>query len=70
MGPIQEASPDPQSAPTTAINTALVTFIILFSLGFCIGWAPLSYLISAEVPSQTLRDKTTRMGFAVGIVMQ
>jgi hypothetical protein len=48
----------------------LVTFFILFSLGFCLGWAPLSYLVSAEVPSQQLRDKTTPMGFAVGIVIQ
>ena len=62
----QTDSPD----ASTAWNNALVAFIILFGLAFCIGWAPLSYLISSETPSQMLRDKTTRMGFATGIATQ
>ena len=52
------------------VNAALVAFIILFAQAYTFGWAPLSYLISAETPSQELRDKTARMGFAIGIVTQ
>lgn len=55
---------------SASIQIALITFIILFSQSFCIGWAPLSYLVSAEIPSQLLRDHTTRIGFTIGIITQ
>lgn len=50
-------------------DRAMLAFIILFAVAYCIGFAPLSYVISAETPSQALRDMTTRLGFIVAIAI-
>lgn len=51
-------------------NKVLLAFLFLFAIGYCIGWGPLSYVVSAETPSQALRDKTSRMGFVTAVVTQ
>ena len=55
---------------TEPMKIAIVTFITLYAFSFAVGWSPISYIISAEVPSQQLRDKTSQMGFIVGVFTQ
>ena len=52
------------------INSAIVAFVMLFSLVLGSFWAPLSYLISAEIPNLTLRDKTSQMGYVTTSLTQ
>lgn len=51
-------------------NKVLLAFLFMFAIGYCVGWGPLSYVVSAETPSQALRDKTSRMGFITAVVTQ
>ncbi|KAM5439731.1 hypothetical protein MferCBS31731_004141 [Microsporum ferrugineum] len=57
-------------APTHAMRSAIVALIAFFNISFCIGWAPLSHTVAAEVPSSRLRDMTFRTANAVNLIMQ
>lgn len=49
---------------TTAKKNGIVATMMINSFAYCISWAPLSYVISSEIPTPRLRDKT----YAVGIL--
>ncbi|EFQ99026.1 hypothetical protein MGYG_02038 [Nannizzia gypsea CBS 118893] len=55
---------------TQGMRSAIVALIAFFNISFCIGWAPLSHTIAAEVPSSRLRDMTFRTANAVNLIMQ
>jgi hypothetical protein len=56
--------------PSYGIRTGIVATMTLFSIGFCLGWAPLSHVVAAEIPTTGLRDLTYALGSVVNIVIQ
>jgi len=56
--------------PGMGINRAVTAMVTLFSAGFSIGWAPLSHVVAAEIPSSRLRDQTYALGSFFNIVVQ
>lgn len=55
---------------TTGVKGGIVATMVIFSAGFSSGWAPIAHSLSAELPSQPLRDMSYRTCSAVSIVMQ
>lgn len=56
--------------PSHGIRTGIVTMMTIFTVGFCLGWAPLSHVVAAEIPTTGLRDLTYALGSVVNIVIQ
>lgn len=63
MGGLGTASP-----PTYQINVAIVAMMVISLAGFTFGVAPVAYILSAELPSQRLRDITFRCGSLVNVL--
>ncbi|KAH7394268.1 putative sugar transporter [Phaeosphaeria sp. MPI-PUGE-AT-0046c] len=57
------------SVITPSLKIAIVAMLTLMSSGFSIGWAPLTYVVTTEIPALKLRDHTLRLGFFVNVVM-
>ncbi|KAF4448421.1 sugar transporter, partial [Fusarium albosuccineum] len=55
------------SAP---IRVGIVAMLTVFGFGFSVGWAPVSHILSAEIPPTRLRDMTYRTASAVNILVQ
>lgn len=51
-------------------KSGIVAVLTIFNVGFYVGWAPVSHIISAEVPTSRLRDMTYRLASAVNIFCQ
>ncbi|CDO92667.1 unnamed protein product [Kluyveromyces dobzhanskii CBS 2104] len=51
-------------AVTVAKKKGVVATMMIKNFSYCLSWAPLSYVISSEIPTPRLRDKT----YAVGIL--
>ncbi|KAK8112169.1 general substrate transporter [Apiospora kogelbergensis] len=58
------------SDPSFSIKMGIVIMVTIFGIGFQLGWAPLSHVIAAEVPTQRLRDKTYAVGSVFNIALQ
>ncbi|KAF4967299.1 hypothetical protein FSARC_5129 [Fusarium sarcochroum] len=57
-------------APSHSIRSGIVATVTLFGIGFSLGWAPLSHVVAAEVPTTGLRDLTYAVGAVFNIVIQ
>ena len=44
--------------------------IPIFGCGFSLGWAPLSHVVAAEIPTGRLRDQTYAFGAVFNVVIQ
>jgi MFS family permease len=55
-------------SPTVAEKTAIVAMLSVFSFGFAIGWAPLAYVVTTELPALHLRDQSQRVASLVNVV--
>ncbi|KAK4934884.1 hypothetical protein LTR10_023957 [Elasticomyces elasticus] len=56
--------------PVTAqYKIGIVSMLALMSAGFSVGWAPLTYVVTTDLPALRLRDYTLRVGFVVNVVM-
>lgn len=66
MGGLGASSSDPP-AP---FKVGIICMLTVFGFGFCAGWAPVSHILSAEIPSTRLRDMTYRTASAVNIIIQ
>lgn len=55
---------------TPAMQKGIISCITIFGFGFSIGWAPVSHILSAEIPTSRLRDMTYRTASAVNIFIQ
>lgn len=51
-----------------SMKNGVVAMMNVFGFAFSIGWAPLCYVISSEVPTLKLRDKTYRIGILFNIL--
>ena len=57
-------------APTLDVRKAITAMTTVFGVGFCLGWAPLSHVITAELPTNRLRDMTYASASIVNISIQ
>lgn len=48
----------------------IVAMLTLFSFGWSLGWAPLVYVIGAELPSSPLREMTLQIAYTVKLVTE
>jgi MFS family permease len=55
---------------TDAHKIGIVTMLAFMSVGFSIGWAPLCYVVTTELPWLKLRDDTLRLGFFVNVCLK
>jgi MFS transporter, SP family, sugar:H+ symporter len=69
MGALGAASSSPTSAPTS-IKDGIVAMLLLFSFGWSFGYAPLAYVVAAELPSPYLREYTLNVGYTVKLAME
>lgn len=53
-----------------AERRGIVAMLLVFSFGYSLGWAPLTYLIAAEVPSPPMRENTLRLAYTVKLVSE
>ncbi|KAK0108694.1 hypothetical protein ONS95_003485 [Cadophora gregata] len=56
--------------PSYAVRNTIVAFVVLFGLGFIFAWAPLTYVVTTEVPALRLRDRSQRLAAVVNVVFQ
>jgi MFS transporter, SP family, sugar:H+ symporter len=48
----------------------IVAMLLLYSFGWSVGYAPLTYVIAAELPSPYLREYTLRVAYTVKLIME
>jgi SP family sugar:H+ symporter-like MFS transporter len=48
----------------------IVSMISVMAFGFSIGWGPLTYVVSTELPALRLRDHTLRAGFVMNVIIK
>lgn len=53
---------------TVPMKSGIVAMMNIFTFGYAFGYAPLAYVISSEVPSLKLKDKTYRVGMLMNIL--
>ena len=58
------------SPQTPAVGKGIVAMLTIFGAGFQLGWAPLSHVVAAEVPTTHLRDATYALGSIFNILIQ
>ncbi|KIW18021.1 hypothetical protein PV08_02308 [Exophiala spinifera] len=56
--------------PRLSERRGIVAMLLVFSFGYSVGWAPLTYLIAAEVPSPQLREHTLRLAYTIKLVTE
>jgi SP family sugar:H+ symporter-like MFS transporter len=56
-----------QSPASSSHKAGEVAMVIVSINGFLLGWAPLTYVVSAEIPALRLRDRTQRAGMLTNI---
>lgn len=54
--------------PTYATKTGLVSLLAIFSASFVLAWAPITYVVTTEVPALRLRDMSQRTASIVFVV--
>jgi len=47
----------------------IIAAFICFSMGFAFGWAPITYVVTTELPALRLRDRNQRVASLVNILM-
>jgi SP family sugar:H+ symporter-like MFS transporter len=56
--------------PSIPMRQGIVAMLLVFSFGYEIGWAPITYLISTEIPTPSMRENTLRFGYTVKLIME
>ncbi|EXJ82268.1 hypothetical protein A1O3_06081 [Capronia epimyces CBS 606.96] len=49
-------------------SIGIVSMMTIMSVGFTIGWAPMTYVVSTELPALRLKDLTMRVGFGFNVL--
>ena len=55
---------------THAVKTGVVAMVPIFGAGFSLGWAPLTYVVTTEVPALRLRDNSQRTASVVNVIFK
>ncbi|KEF59268.1 uncharacterized protein A1O9_04112 [Exophiala aquamarina CBS 119918] len=61
LGTISEPS-------SQAVKIAVVSMMTIFSTGYVFAWAPLTFVVTTEVPALRLRDASQRTGSIVNVI--
>jgi SP family sugar:H+ symporter-like MFS transporter len=56
--------------PSTMVRQGIVGMLLVYSFAWSVGWAPLTYVISAELPSPSQREKTLRVAYTIKLVIE
>lgn len=56
--------------PSFPVRQAITAMVSLFGIGFTLGWAPLSHVVTAEIPTTRLRDVTYATASIFNICIQ
>lgn len=56
--------------PSFAVMSGITAMVTVFGVGFQLGWAPLSHVVAAEIPTTRLRDATYAFGAIFNILVQ
>ncbi len=70
MGGLGAAQPAASAAASEAAKGGIVAMLLLFSFGWSLGYAPLAYVVAAELPSPHLREYTLRLGYTAKLIME
>ena len=54
--------------PTFEEKSGIVAMLAIFSAGFSIGWAPLTYVVTTEIPALRLRDHSQRIASVTNVL--
>lgn len=54
----------------TAAKSGIVAMLLLYDFGWSFGFAPLAYVVAAELPSPYLREYTLRVAYTVKLLME
>jgi SP family sugar:H+ symporter-like MFS transporter len=52
------------------VQRGIVGMLLVYSFAWSVGWAPLTYVISTELPSASQRENTLRVAYTVKLVME
>lgn len=55
---------------TPAMKTTIVAMLSIFNVGFDIGWAPLTYVVTTEIPALRLRDASQRTASVMNVFIK
>lgn len=58
------------SEPSYQVKTTIVAMVTVFGCGFIFAWAPLTYVVTTEVPALRLRDVSQRTASIVNVIFQ
>ncbi|PCH03352.1 Major facilitator superfamily domain, general substrate transporter [Penicillium occitanis (nom. inval.)] len=56
--------------PSDNIKAGIIAMMVVFTFGYSIGWAPTAHILSAEIPSTSMRDMTYRTASVLNIAVQ
>lgn len=72
LGVIAHASDTAQGAAgaSASAKAGIVAMLMLYSFGWSFGYAPLAYVVAAELPSPFLREYTLRLAYSVKLIME
>ncbi|GKT89185.1 sugar transporter [Colletotrichum tofieldiae] len=54
--------------PSFAVKTSIVAMLTVFAAGYVFAWAPLSYVVTTEIPALRLRDASQRTASMVNVL--
>lgn len=55
-------------ASNVSAKQGIVAMLVLYSFSWSLGWAPLVYVLGAELPSSPLREMTLQIAYTVKLV--
>jgi hypothetical protein len=55
--------------PSDKVKTSIVSMLTVFAAGFVFAWAPLTYVVTTEVPALRLRDASQRTASLVNVLV-
>lgn len=57
-------------ASNIGAKKGIVAMLLLYSFSWSLGWAPLTYVIGAELPSAPLREMTLQIAYTLKLITE
>lgn len=57
-------------AGNESAKQGIVAMLMIFSFSWSLGWAPLTYVIGAELPSSPLREMTLQLAYLMKLLTE
>lgn len=57
-------------ASDVSAKQGIVAMLVLYSFSWSLGWAPLVYVLGAELPSSPLREMTLQIAYFVKLITE